>query len=208
MPPLGPRLYCFITFLYLTCTRVEQRYTPMLASHMLAPFGVGVARGAATYRVPDIDVGAVGQVRDGRVQVDDVTRALRGVQVRVDALDERGLARASHACDQQTPGPGQRADDISVPCSRRSKLDRWRRPRSPPMTMITVGLALVPLVLGSAEGWLVDGPAPSAGAAAAASILRAPWLCATPPCTLPYKLCLLLRTAVPNGGSGCCRAGC
>lgn len=27
MPPFGPRLYCFITFLYLTCTTAHTRFT-------------------------------------------------------------------------------------------------------------------------------------------------------------------------------------
>jgi len=50
------------------------------------------------HRVPNVDIGIVGHVRDGRVHVDDVGRLLAGMKVGVQALDEGGLARARHAC--------------------------------------------------------------------------------------------------------------
>lgn len=48
--------------------------------------------------VPDVDVGAVWQLRDRGVEVYDVARAPRRVEVAVEALDERRLAGAGHAC--------------------------------------------------------------------------------------------------------------
>ena len=47
--------------------------------------------------IPDVDVGRVRDVHDRGVEVDDVPRLLLAVQVGVDLLDQRRLARTSHA---------------------------------------------------------------------------------------------------------------
>ena len=50
-----------------------------------------------SYRVPDVDVGTIRDMRDSRVKVDDVAGSVIAVQVGVEALDEGGLAGSSHA---------------------------------------------------------------------------------------------------------------
>lgn len=58
-----------------------------------------------TDRVPDVNVGLIGHMRDCWVQVDQVARPLVCVQVGVDALNERRLAGTRHACEREGREP-------------------------------------------------------------------------------------------------------
>ncbi len=62
-----------------------------------------MADAARAHRVPDVDIGAVRHIEDRWVQVYDVARGLADVQLRVDALQQRRLAGASHACAHPQP---------------------------------------------------------------------------------------------------------
>ena len=90
MPPLGPRLYL---------GPVEHLFTYSIWTGCTLFHDLLVV-----YRIADVDVGIVGDVSDGWVEVEDVWRfggrrgvAGAGSEVAVDALHECGLACASHA---------------------------------------------------------------------------------------------------------------
>ena len=112
MPPLGPKLYCFIT---CTPPPPPAPLTPSGECGCEAPLAGrsrgcrrdAIARGRAArllivYSVADVDVGAVRQLGHRRVEVNHVRRLLLRVQVRHHALHQRRLTRASHANHLQT----------------------------------------------------------------------------------------------------------